>query len=160
MKIRNATNKDLPAILAIYQRAREFMRSTGNPTQWSNAHPAPSLLTRDIESRNLYLLEDADGIQGVFALLLGNDPTYSFIEGSWPNDSPYVTIHRIASAGNKSGIVAHAVGYGLSLCPNLRIDTHHDNSVMQHVLEKLGFQRCGIIYLENGDPRIAYQIIK
>ena len=24
---------------------------------------------------------------------------------------------------------------------------------------KLGFKRCGIIYLENGDPRIAYQLV-
>jgi hypothetical protein len=28
---------------------------------------------------------------------------------------------------------------------------------MQHQLEKLGFQRCGIITLANGEPRIAYQ---
>lgn len=31
---------------------------------------------------------------------------------------------------------------------------------MQHVLEKNGFVRCGIIHLENGDPRIAYQYVR
>ena len=28
---------------------------------------------------------------------------------------------------------------------------------MQHLLEKHGFSYCGIIYLANGDPRLAYQ---
>ena len=40
---------------------------------------------------------------------------------------------------------------------HLRIDTHEDNLVMQHVLEKNGFTKCGIIYLESGDPRLAYE---
>ena len=28
---------------------------------------------------------------------------------------------------------------------------------MQHLLEKNGFTPCGIIYVANGTPRIAYQ---
>mgnify|MGYP003296922186 CR=1 FL=1 len=43
---------------------------------------------------------------------------------------------------------------------NIRIDTHHDNVVMQRLLKKLGFQYCGIIHLENGDPRLAFQYEK
>ena len=30
-------------------------------------------------------------------------------------------------------------------------------TMMQHVLEKNGFVPCGIIYVEDGSPRIAYQ---
>ena len=37
------------------------------------------------------------------------------------------------------------------------MDTHRDNAVMQHVMEKNGFKKCGIIYLLSGDPRVAYQ---
>ena len=29
--------------------------------------------------------------------------------------------------------------------------------IMQNLLEKHGFIRCGIIYVANGTPRIAYQ---
>ena len=43
------------------------------------------------------------------------------------------------------------------ICGNLRIDTHEKNIPMQGCLAKNGFARCGIIYLEDGDPRIAYQ---
>ena len=40
---------------------------------------------------------------------------------------------------------------------NIRIDTHRDNRIMQHNIEKHGFTYCGIIYLANGDERLAYQ---
>ena len=39
----------------------------------------------------------------------------------------------------------------------IRIDTHRDNKIMQHNLLKYGFTYCGIIYLANGDERLAYQ---
>ena len=35
--------------------------------------------------------------------------------------------------------------------------THEENLVMQSAIAKCGFTRCGIIYLESGDPRIAYE---
>lgn len=41
--------------------------------------------------------------------------------------------------------------------PNIRIDTHKDNHIMQHCIVSYGFTYCGIIYLANGDPRLAYQ---
>ena len=43
---------------------------------------------------------------------------------------------------------------------NIRIDTHHDNLVMQKVLNKHGFMKCGVIYLKNGNPRLAYHYEK
>ena len=37
------------------------------------------------------------------------------------------------------------------------VDTHRDNAIMQHNIKKHGFTYCGIIYLANGDKRLAYQ---
>ena len=45
----------------------------------------------------------------------------------------------------------------LGLCGNIRIDTHRDNRTMRHLIEKSGFARCGLIHVEDGSPRIAYQ---
>ena len=71
-----------------------------------------------------------------------------------------MTIHRIASLGRAKGIFSCAVDYCKGFADSIRIDTHEENKVMQrHILSK-GFKRCGIIYLENGDPRIAYQWVK
>ena len=49
------------------------------------------------------------------------------------------------------------VDYAWGVIPHLRIDTHENNAVMQHLVEKHGFQRCGIIHLEDGAPRIAFE---
>ena len=43
---------------------------------------------------------------------------------------------------------------------NIRIDTHKDNKIMQGLLERHGFSYCGIIYLLNGAPRLAYQRLR
>ncbi len=161
MEIRKATECDLPRILEIYKIAREYMRQSGNPTQWGTEKPRKELLEADIQTGQLFVGEDEAGvIRFVFAFLTGEDPTYSYIEnGKWRSDAPYGTIHRIAGDGTVRGVVKTAVEYCLKTIPRLRIDTHENNKTMQHVLEKLGFLRSGIIYIEDGTPRIAYELL-
>ena len=155
-QIRKAEMADLPRILEIYAYAREFMASTGNPNQWKNTNPPRETLEADIPAGNLFVLED-QGIHGVFAYFTKPDPTYSYIEdGAWLDDSPYGTIHRIAGDGS-GGVFGAALDFAVKQNPHVRIDTHEDNKVMQHILQKHGFQRCGIIYLKNGEPRIAFE---
>ena len=157
MEIRKATEKDFQKILSIYARARVFMSQTGNPTQWKNMYPTEEIVHTDIKNGYLHLLEDEEGIQGVFAFLPDGDPVYDHIEGAWLNDLPHAAIHRVASAGLKKGIIHACMAYCASLAPNLKIDTHEDNKIMQKQLEKEGFSPCGTIFLANGEKRIAYQ---
>ena len=98
-------------------------------------------------------------LEAVFAFILGPDPTYAKIEdGQWLNDEvPYGTIHRLASAGDRRGVASEVIAWCLEHCESLRADTHADNKIMQHLLEKNGFVRCGIIHVEDGTPRVAYQ---
>lgn len=157
-QIRSARPEDLTEILAVYAFARSFMEKTGNPNQWGKTNPPKEQLVQDIEAGNLYVVTDESGIHGVFAFLPGEDPTYGYIAGAWRSNEPYAAIHRVASDGC-GGIFSAILGFCRSRCAHLRIDTHHDNKVMQHVVQKHGFKRCGIIYLANGDPRIAYDLI-
>lgn len=158
MNIRPAVSADLPRLLEIYDIGRAYMRSTGNMQQWAGGFPHEELLKSDIKKQQLFVCEDEQGIHGVFAFILGIDPTYGIIEdGEWPNNKPYGTIHRIASDGTIKGLVGLAKGFGMQFIDEIRVDTHSDNHTMQHVVQKNGFRRCGIIFLENGDPRIAYQ---
>ena len=158
MNIRLATVQDMDAILAIYAYARTQMKHNHNPHQWGDHHPAMALLLNDIQTRQLYLLCEESAIRGVFAFILGEDPTYQHIEdGAWLNERPYGTIHRIAAAKGAHGIFSAALAYCERQVDNVRIDTHADNHIMQHVIEKAGFQRCGIIFTDDGTPRIAYQ---
>ena len=156
---RGAVRADMARILDIYARAREFMAKNGNPTQWGDNYPSPELLEEDIDTNRLFVYMVNGQMQAVFAFVLGEDPTYKVIEdGQWLNDTlPYGTLHRLASAGESKGIGKAVVEWCLEHCESLRADTHADNKVMQHLLESEGFTRCGIIHVEDGTPRIAYQ---
>ena len=156
---RGAVRGDLPQILQIYARAREAMAASGNPDQWGDSWPPQELLEEDIDSNRLFVYVVNGQLQGVFAFILGEDPTYKVIEeGSWLNDAlPYGTIHRLASAGKSQGVASAVIEWCLEHCQSLRADTHADNKIMQHLLEKNGFTRCGIIHVADGTPRIAYQ---
>ncbi|MDQ2234562.1 GNAT family N-acetyltransferase [Ligilactobacillus animalis] len=157
MMIRLATIADLPAISAIYAFARTQMAKDNNPDQWGKTHPALDVLEADIAAKHLYVIEEAGNIGGVFAFILGEDPTYQQIEGSWLDDQPYGTIHRIAGNGKVKGVFNKALAFCEQLEPNIRIDTHQNNKRMQHLIKKNGFVYCGIILTEDQTPRLAYQ---
>lgn len=159
MTIRNAKKSDLARIMEIYTRAQVFMRENGNPTQWSNVYPTRETVEADIEKQISFVCVDEEGlVQGVFVFIIGKDPTYSVIlDGAWKNEREYGTIHRIASSGERRGVFDTAIDYCLEKIDNLRIDTHRNNLVMQHLVTRRGFAYCGIIYAEDGTERFAYQ---
>ena len=158
--IRLATKEDLNIILDIYAYARSFMVSTGNPNQWINNYPSIELLSDDISKKELYVCCDDDGIYAVFVFFHHVDETYNYIEGAWLNNNDYGVIHRIASKGAKKGVFSEVFMYVNKLTNDIRIDTHSDNLVMQKVLSKHGFIKCGTIYLKNCSPRLAYHYTK
>lgn len=168
MKILNAKKENLERILQIFQIGRQTMRNSGNKNQWINGYPSLQLLSDDIDKNQLFIICDDDvneeaiedeKIHGVFAFIVGEDNTYNYIEdGKWTNDNPYGTIHRIASDTTRKGILQSAVDFGLSKITTLRIDTHADNKIMQNAITKCGFKKCGIIYVEDGSPRVAFQL--
>lgn len=78
--IEKAKLEDLPRILQIYASARKFMKQSGNPKQWGDSFPPEDLLAKDIEKEQLYVVKDDTGIHGVFAFIIGKEPTYEKIE--------------------------------------------------------------------------------
>lgn len=93
-----------------------------------------------------------------FGRFAGKDSLKLIYEGAWLNDEPYGVIHRLATNGKQKGVSEACLDWCFERWPNVRVDTHRDNKVMQHILTKYGFQRCGIIYVKNGTERIAYQM--
>ena len=159
MTVRQAIAADIPAIMTVLEAARGIMRASGNPTQWPEGYPTQEMIENDLAQGVGKVFETEGTIAGYFACIPGPDPTYSYIEGgAWVEDTlPYYVIHRIASLPQVHGIFKGIINYTARLTGNIRIDTHKDNRIMQHLLEKHGFSYCGIIYLANGDPRLAYQ---
>ncbi|MBQ6476704.1 MAG: GNAT family N-acetyltransferase [Clostridia bacterium] len=156
--IRPTVREDMPELLRVYEAARRIMRESGNPNQWGDTHPPRELLEQDVSDGTGYAVTNNGRIVAAFALIPGDDPTYRVIEGAWLNDKPYAAIHRVGSDGTCSGILEAVVRFAKEQgIRELRIDTHEDNRLMQHVVRKNGFRYCGIIHLLNGDPRLAYQ---
>lgn len=157
--IRHSVLSDIPSIMPVYEAAKAFMRLKGNAAQWTGGYPSTDVIAADIDNGNHYVGIDSDGrIAMVFAFITGPDPTYAVIEdGRWPDDTPYGTIHRIASAGIHPGMLARCVDFCFETAGTIRIDTHADNAPMLSALDRLGFKRCGIIRLADGSPRIAFQ---
>lgn len=165
MKVWQTAPGDLNAVMQIYKRAVTFMAESGNPNQWGNGYPSRELIEEDIQRGVSYVVKDGHKIEGVFSYIEGEDPTYRrIVQGAWKSDGPYGTVHRLASAGTSRGVadicfdwcIRQARTHG---CESLRADTHQDNRIMQHLLEEKGFSYCGVIYLENGAPRLAYEYI-
>ena len=157
LKVRKATAADISKIMAIYRYAQDYMIRSGNPNQWGHFYPKQELIRDDIEEGSCMVICDESEIHGVFALVEGTEPTYEYIEnGEWLNEDSYVTIHRIAGDGQVHGIFQCAADFCKGLFSNIRIDTHENNIIMQRQIEKNGFRKCGIIYVSDGSPRIAY----
>jgi RimJ/RimL family protein N-acetyltransferase len=155
MEIRLTEEKDIPAVLGIYDQARVFMKENGNPTQWTTGAPDKASLSRDLERRVSYVVWDNGVIVGTFALITP-DPNYGEIRGRWLNEEPYIAIHRMASI--KRGVGTFVLTEVCSKYKNVRIDTHRDNVPMRNLLRKMGFVHCGVIVLLDKDnsPREAY----
>lgn len=158
MEIRKTTLDDLDGVMTIYKKARQFMRAHDNPTQWLGGKPTRQQVEEDIAKGQSYVCVNEGRIAGVLCFFIGNDPTYKTIyDGNWLNDSPYAVVHRIASSGEFKGTGSIMMEWAFSQYGNVRVDTHEDNYVMQNMLTKLGYTYCGVIHLENGDPRLAFQ---
>jgi len=158
MIIRPTTSQDLPDIMSIYDYAKVFMAKHGNPHQWSSSYPSLALILEDMERKNSYVCEVESEVVAIFYYAFEVEKNYNTItDGSWLNTAPYGVIHRIASNGLVSGVGSFCLDWALNQCGNLKLDTHRDNTIMRNLLRKNAFTYCGIIYLEDGDERLAYQ---
>ena len=162
MLIRQATHEDIASLQDLFDVAQNYMISSGNPSQWGKDYPSLFIIQSDITAGHCWVLISNDKIVGTFCAITGIDNTYTYIEdGQWIDDTlPYTTLHRIASDASHKGIFDHIIRWCDQQWNNLRIDTHQDNHTMRHLIEKHGFQRCGIIFTRNQSSRIAYQRIK
>lgn len=156
--IRKATYDDLPVLMDVFRKARGIMRSSGNMHQWNDGYPSEAVVRKDIDNGHCVVLCEEGEVVATMAFIPGPDPTYAEIyDGGWLSDAPYHVIHRIAVAEPGHNASKALLDWGFGQTGSIRIDTHKDNVIMQHVLSKYGFTHCGMILLANGDPREAYQ---
>lgn len=157
--IAKSSLSDIGDIMAIFDSAKRYMRSYGNVNQWSDNYPSQATIEADIASDCSYVVKVNDAIVATFYFVIADEPTYTKIyDGEWKNNARYGVIHRVASNGTTRGVLRLIVDFCRTQIRDIRIDTHRDNSAMRKALTNYGFEYCGIIYLANGDERLAYQL--
>ena len=166
MNLRKAEISDIDTILCIIGEAQAQMARLGID-QWQNGYPDRAAIVADIESEAGVVVDSTEGVDAYCAAIFGIEPTYARIDGgNWltDNDSQYVVVHRLAVADRckRQGIATELLRRIEELarergCRSFRIDTHHDNLYMQTICARLDFVRCGVIYVSDGTPRIAYE---
>ena len=159
MQIRKTRPEELAAVMGMYEEARQFMRENGNPTQWGTTEPRRERIEQDIRQGNSYVCECDGRIAATFFFAVMEDPTYAKIyDGAWAEDAPYGVVHRITTDRKTKGAASFCLSWAFAQAGgHLRIDTHADNIVMQKLLAKNGFAFRGIIYVEDGTARRAYE---
>lgn len=165
MNIRRSTIEDKGRIEELYQMARAGMKELGID-QWQDGHPNGEDFERDLSNGISSVYEKDGTVIGTAAAYIGHDNTYDKIyDGEWlTNNETYGIIHRITVDPNlrKSGVAGAFIEYVKDMCikegiTSMRCDTHRDNKIMQHTLEKNGYKKCGTIIIEDGTERFAYE---
>lgn len=156
--IRHTTVADIEAVMQMYDHSRSVMRANGNLTQWVG-YPTRDDIADDIACDASRIIENHGMPVGTFAVVPGVEPTYSVIaHGRWIDErTPYSTLHRMAAMPDTHGIADIGFLYAKQCCQHLRVDTHADNKAMRHILDKHGFVYCGIVFMNDGSPRVAYE---
>lgn len=164
MKFRKSKIEDIPMMMEIIKQAQNYFKSK-DIDQWQDGYPNEENLREDIIQGESYVMLLDDKIVATAVISFRGESTYNEIyRGNWLSDREYAVVHRVAvNDGYKGQGLSHKIiEFSQKKCKELgyssiKIDTHKDNFVMRSLLEKNGFKYCGIILLEDGAERVAYE---
>lgn len=164
MIFRKTNKKDIDDVMRIINMSQNYFKEQGI-NQWQNNYPNPETIENDIKNKHSYVLLKDEKIVATAAISFDGESTYNKIyNGKWITEDNYAVIHRIAVDNNLkgNGIGGEIIKITEKLClekniKSIKIDTHKDNKSMQRLLQKNNFKYCGVIYLNDGDERIAFE---
>ena len=163
--IRLATFEDLDSIKSLTEACARAMQEK-QIFQWNEQYPSRERLKKDIQQKELYVLEE-EGIKGIVVLTPEMDDEYIPIEWLTPNGNN-LYIHRLATSPDDWGS-----GYGRRLMDfaedfakeenydSVRLDTFSQNQRNQRFYESRGYKRLGNIYFpkQSEHPFYCYEKI-
>jgi len=162
MTLQPAQPAELSICLDIIRDGRSFQQEQGF-TQWTEEYPSAALIGQDLQEGSGYLFRIDGEAAGYMYLGFDGDPDYGAEECGFQPGVPYAVVHRIALSRRFAGrgLSSKVFDAVKALCLQrglhcIRIDTDRQNLRMQHVLEKNGFVRRGIVYFA-GDPKLTYE---
>lgn len=170
MEFTLAKQEHLAALCAMTEAAKAQLKRLG-VDQWQKGYPSETVWADDIRRGITWVALENEEVLGAFMFQTVPEVSYEKIEGAWLTEgTAYGSLHRVCVAEESKGrgVAGELFRHGLELAkqaglPSVRIDTHEGNLPMRRALVKAGFTFCGRITLiggsEDGDPRLAYEII-
>jgi ribosomal protein S18 acetylase RimI-like enzyme len=151
MRIRLATEDDLPALMELLRRVVPLMHASGN-LQWDDNYPNEAVFQRDIDLNQLWVAEVDACIAGVAAVTMDQEPDYAQV--GWDIKEPAVVVHRLAvdpafrGLGAAGALMQKAEEFAIKRAITvLRVDTNTQNEATQRLFPKLGYRLAGEISL-------------
>lgn len=165
-QLRLAQKEDAPAAARLFDQAREALAAAG-VDQWQDGYPNEEDVCRDIAAGDGYVITEDGRVLAYACLSFGHEPTYDVITaGGWLGEGGYGFLHRVAVDPRAKGrglagelfeeLKRQARAQGVK---SIRGDTHRDNQAMQRVMAKAGLQYRGVIFLEDGSERLAFEAL-
>lgn len=166
MKLRQAEKSDFNQIMKILKDGANQLAERGID-QWQGEYPSPDQIKLDIEKGWAYLAESDDNETiGAISIVDAPDKSYDLLKGNWKLDTDnYVVVHRIAIHSDHAGHgyatklfeeVFDTISKRRKSIESIRIDTHKDNKAMQHLIDKMEFQKVGEIHGVYRKNEISY----
>ena len=156
-----AEKKDVDTCYEIIEFAKQFQKEQGF-VQWTDDYPNREIIQDDVNTKKGYIIKEDENVLAYMCIDFAGEPSYEYIDGAWGTEEPYAVVHRMAFSKNyvNRGLSSKSFELIEDFClsqeiNNIRIDTDFKNSRMQHILEKNGFIKRGVIYFQ-GSERIAY----
>lgn len=156
-KLQRAGMQDTEECCAILEDGKKYQRAQGF-VHWPDDYPQKRDVVDDISHHAGYIYVIDGQIAACLSLHLDGEPFYSDPRAKWRTDSPCAVLQNLAVAApfrsrHLAGEILDAVGLlccvlGISY---IRTDITMPNRRMQHIAEKHGFVRCGLVSWNGGD---------
>lgn len=164
MEFRKAVPPDKNQIMSIIDGAKKSLKEQGI-NQWQDHYPNLKTIHQDITDQTSYILIEDQEIKAIATVSFEGEKTYDQIyEGEWLTQGDFAVIHRFAVKQDckRTGVATLMMDHIAKLCiqkhfSSIKVDTHEQNLPMQNLLIKHSFVPCGIIYLEDGSKRVAFE---
>lgn len=162
IQTRSATPKDIKSIMLIINQAKAYLKNQG-VDQWQTGYPNEESIQADVAAGIGYVFTDNEQIAAYACITFEPEEFYNHLQGQWKSNLPYAAIHRAAvnDAYRGQGLSDKIFAFAQELCiskgvHSIKVDTDNDNATMKHILQKNGFEYCGIVCFDNSD-KIAFE---
>lgn len=150
MNFRLANEKDIDNICRIL---KNLISKKYKGLNWDEEYPNREIIIRDIREKELFVLENNNGIVGSVVLNSIGEEAYDDL--NWKSEMPQIYVHRLFVNPEIKG-----KGYGKALMEacreylltkgyrSIRLDTFSENESAQSFYEKQGFEKVGQVFIK------------